>query len=534
MDVFHCGHPKYGETTATKCKKCPDFESKDKWPIRFDERNLFPGTPGLRFNSAITREPRSDGYLICFRTGWEGCNLYMGRLDRNFQPRGSAWKLEIDHRHSNYGREDPRFFWHNERLHVSFIGVVGKGIQTLNTNQLYTRLTPDYRVDQVFYPDVPGRNSWEKNHGYFSHDGNIYAIYSIAPHRILRIDGERVTWAYDTPTNVSWSGGETRPGSAPVLFGDEYWCFFHDRVERDGQRIYRMGVYTFENKPPFRIKRWCREPILTADPSTKPRDQYASVVFPCGAVLSGNSWVISCGVHDHRTELYRFLLVDLEERLEVINPPFQFITRAGTDDQLILDSVDKHNEYRLPERFALEDMVIDIGAHIGSFAYAAWKRGSRNIHSYEASASNFVTLSQNAYQLEGVTPYLAAVWSESGIDLECGIDDIAVGNPSASAWYKIGTGLVRGNLVVSISLDDIIGSLGGRRVAFLKLDCEGAEFPILLASKFLGRVDRIAMEVHGDRGDAIALRERLVNFGFSLGVIPSANHPHLMLLFARR
>src|SRR5256885_12693044 len=46
-----------------------------------------------------------------------------------------------------------------------------------------------------------------------------------------------------------------RGGAAPVRVGDEWWCFFHDRVESGGHRIYRAGLYTFAAAPPFRVLR---------------------------------------------------------------------------------------------------------------------------------------------------------------------------------------------------------------------------------------------------------------------------------------
>jgi hypothetical protein len=42
--------------------------------------------------------------------------------------------------------------------------------------------------------------------------------------------------------------------------------------------------------------------------------------------------------------------------------------RSGTLDRLIFDSVVALDEYRLPERFEPVVVVVDVGAHIGSFA----------------------------------------------------------------------------------------------------------------------------------------------------------------------
>jgi hypothetical protein len=51
-----------------------------------------------------------------------------------------------------------------------------------------------------------------------------------------------------------------------------------------------------------------------------------------------------------------------------------------------------------------------------------------------------------------------------------------------------------GDRVEVVSLDGILEQF--ERVKLLKLDCEGSEFPILLTSRRLGRVERIVGEIH--------------------------------------
>src|ERR1051325_8028777 len=62
--------------------------------------------------------------------------------------------------------------------------------------------------------------------------------------------------------------------------------------------------------------------------------------------------------------------------------------RSGTLDQAIFNGVFIFNEYDLPECFAPGDIVVDIGAHIGSFAEAVLSRGCQNIYCIEADSSN--------------------------------------------------------------------------------------------------------------------------------------------------
>ena len=69
--------------------------------------------------------------------------------------------------------------------------------------------------------------------------------------------------------------------------------------------------------------------------------------------------------------------------------------RNGTLDQAIFNGVFVLNEYRLPERFAPGDIVIDVGAHIGSFAEAVVSRGCRNVTCIEPDRSNFEIAAAN-------------------------------------------------------------------------------------------------------------------------------------------
>src|SRR5262245_20643832 len=62
--------------------------------------------------------------------------------------------------------------------------------------------------------------------------------------------------------------------------------------------------------------------------------------------------------------------------------------RPGTVDRQIFKGVFVTNEYELPPRFLDSDVVIDIGAHIGSFAHAAVQRGCRRVHCFEPDADN--------------------------------------------------------------------------------------------------------------------------------------------------
>lgn len=275
-----------------------------------NHQSLYPHLSGMRFNCSLIAD--GDGYVFAWRDGWRGSNIWACRMTPDFQPLGDAVRLDLPHKEANYGREDPRLFRFRGQLHVSFIGVVG-GRRIRHTSQLYARMGDDLRVQQVFYAQGYGRRFWEKNHGYFEHDGQLYAVYTINPHRVLRIDDETASEASTSP-GFSWPCEEPRGGAPPVRVGNEFWSFFHSRQWHNGRLRYNVGLYCFQAAPPFAITRYVPEPIFEADLEQK-HDNYADVVFTGGAVPLADNWLIAVGVHDRWSEILSFHRDELEARM---------------------------------------------------------------------------------------------------------------------------------------------------------------------------------------------------------------------------
>jgi len=502
----------------------------------FDEHTLFPDVPGKRFNPALLA--LGDGYLFAFRNGWAGSDIYLCRLGRDFAPLGGPWKLDLAHDEASYGREDPRLFLFGGRAHVAFIGVAGEA-SICHTSQLYARLGEDLAVEEVFYPRYPERQLWEKNWQFFEHDGELYAIYSVMPHRVLRIRGAAAELVYETPAppGWSWGGGPVRGGASPVRVGDELWCFVHDRVEEHGLRVYRAGLYTFLAHPPFPVSRFTPAPLLAANKRTRPPDQYACVIWPGGAVHEGGRWVLACGDHDRWSTIRALDHADLEAQLVEARMPPHWACRPQTDDAGVYDSVCRHNEYRLPARFAPNDVVVDIGAHTGAFAHAALRRGAGRALCVEPAPENLALLRHNLAPWGGKVEILTfAAWR---CDRPPG--PLSIARPGADPTGGRVAARPGDVPVWARPFDSILDGIPGR-VRFLKLDCEGAEFAILLTSRLLDRIDEIAGEYHlwpypagyeGLPGPSVeALKDALESAGFAARIDQRASQ--LGLFWARR
>ena len=186
-------------------------------------------------------------------------------------------------------------------------------------------------------------------------------------------------------------------------------------------------------------------------------------------------------------ELYR------RARLAWHKPP-HWQLRPGTFDRRAFRDVAIDNEYRLPSRFAPEDIILDVGAHVGSFAFAALRRGAGIVHCCEPNADNFRQLTHNL-QPYGKRVRLSprAVWRS---DFAVSVLSLHNPNPRNTGGYQITTN--PGVPVNVCAFDDLVDSIvpPGKRLRLLKLDCEGAEWPILFTSRRLERISSICGEYH--------------------------------------
>lgn len=177
-----------------------------------------------------------------------------------------------------------------------------------------------------------------------------------------------------------------------------------------------------------------------------------------------------------------------------------FTFRSQTLDFDIFNMVYFNNEYHLPDRFDPDDIIIDIGAHVGSFAYAALVRGAKKVLSIEAHPQNYglaCTHLHEAMAMGLLDLRWGAVWRSDNHQ-----DDVVCGDYSMIEQDTWNTGNVEvhagnsGQSIPQYALDELIQSYHPRRIRLLKLDCEGSEFPILLTSSHLHQVDEIAGEFH--------------------------------------
>ena len=138
-------------------------------------------------------------------------------------------------------------------------------------------------------------------------------------------------------------------------------------------------------------------------------------------------------------------------------------------------------------------VAIDVGAHSGSFAYTCLERHADYVYAYEPEGVNFLLLVSNVGDYENVECHKAAVWRSDGVGQ----------SPTYFHGQHTGAGQCRAApgqpSVEWAGLDTIIATAKARFPAaelLLKMDCEGSEYPILLTSKLLSKVDMFIGEFH--------------------------------------
>lgn len=175
--------------------------------------------------------------------------------------------------------------------------------------------------------------------------------------------------------------------------------------------------------------------------------------------------------------------------------------RAGTTDRGTFNEIWLRDMYQ-PSEFHIRDgmQIVDIGAHIGLFAiWASQKNPSGQIVAIEPSKENFELLQRNIRQcgVKNINVHNAAVSDRPGTlrlylsnrDPDC--HNIFV---DESGEYEE---------VKAVTIEEIMRDAQLSEINYIKIDCEGAEYDILLNanSTMLAKMELVALEVHQKRPD---------------------------------
>lgn len=198
-----------------------------------------------------------------------------------------------------------------------------------------------------------------------------------------------------------------------------------------------------------------------------------------------------------------------------------FHYRDGCYDLAIIKSVYYNNEYHISDSDVRGGIIIDIGAHIGSFSRLALKLQASKVIAVEANPENYEYLVRNTKGFTNCTTFNVASVGKS--------ENKFIAFKRSAEHKNTGGGSVRycyddADLIVpSITFDEIFSVYG--RCDLLKLDCEGSEFGILYHSKNITSVKKIVGEYHESELEYMKdLSEFLTGLGFKVSHHPTGGY----------
>jgi FkbM family methyltransferase len=190
---------------------------------------------------------------------------------------------------------------------------------------------------------------------------------------------------------------------------------------------------------------------------------------------------------------------------------------------------------RYGAQIAQDWTVVDIGAALGEFtAYAAQKAPHGEVYAYEPNPQSFALLQVNILlnKLSNVKASCVGVWDRPGtMQL-----NLVNGEPLQGKTVFQQPDAAQIAEIPVITFDQLVQEMVQAQIDLLKLDCEGAEYAILMgaSAESLARVQRIVMEYH----DLDALHEHsllvrfLENSGFSVRLHANPVHTEIGYLYA--
>lgn len=305
----------------------PSILKQTKWPIRYVNFGKAV-QPNIRFfNSSIIQRGDEEWIIARKAVGDDfqqpGLNsLVAFKLNDDRLP---IFYVEIKLKNNSYRDqhfEDPRIAVISGQPWLSYCTFqVLPGQRWSGAHQQVAILNEEWQPSAVWSP-VYGHNSGslytgtgnEKNWTWFEHDGVAHLVYHLDPMTVVRWNGDQVVEEYnENGPCTGWQWGNIRGGSNPVRIGDEYLLFYHSSTAWTPiKRRYHMGALCFEAKPPFKITRMTKKPLLSGSQDDPWTEGLPLVVFPCGAIYSRGKWVVTLGVNDYCTAMMEIPHGDLE------------------------------------------------------------------------------------------------------------------------------------------------------------------------------------------------------------------------------
>lgn len=177
-------------------------------------------------------------------------------------------------------------------------------------------------------------------------------------------------------------------------------------------------------------------------------------------------------------------------------------------DPLLYKEIFTDNQYDINKEQLKGRTIIDIGSNIGCLSLMAASLEAQQVISVEPVSTTFSQLMSNVKRsgFTNILPMKFVVSDSDGIIRKISTNNL---NSGANSLYNVNTDF---DLVPSITLDTLLKLAIGDDI-FLKLDCEGAEYDILMnaTKESMSRVTTIVLEVHSELHPVYKGREIIEN-----------------------
>ncbi len=264
------------------------------------------------YNPSIIRH---NGRLLMAYRYHPGNNLSTRLAMAEFDGRWNVVKnMEIETPGAGQSTEDPRLFTFQGQLWMSWVDAdfpspaptavvkIGRVEQISATWNIADARQLDYGTNNG--------SSIEKNWLFWEHDGELVCLWKVVlDKQLVHYDGRQ--WPSPAP---HWPYGEIRGGTSPLPYQGKLLRFFHSSLDFElppTQRRYFMGAALMEAEPPFATVAVSKSPIVIGseldDLSETERSKCLAykqkVVFPAGAIIHEDGWVVSVGINDSECAL---------------------------------------------------------------------------------------------------------------------------------------------------------------------------------------------------------------------------------------
>ncbi len=221
--------------------------------------------------------------------------------------------------------------------------------------------------------------------------------------------------------------------------------------------------------------------------------------------------------------------------VHIRKPPLRMKTRGAMDIWCVKETFLDRLYCKYGFEIGSGWQIIDIGAAIGDFTIFAALTSSENVvYAYEPFPESYALLEQNLElnHVSNVRSYPQAIGSQSGYLFL---------NQSSGEPLQFNTEMTfnpsQSISVPAVTLADAISSAGLEHCDLMKLDCEGAEYPILMSCPVdvFNKIERIVMEYHDiPRHHHKELVDFLKANGYQVETFPNPVHSNIGYLRAWR